>query len=199
MPASHPQRPELIVELDDIRLRLLASRDAVAFVVAGLSEEQFNQCPAPGKWSVCQCLEHLNLVADRMGTEIDLAIERAHREGRYSRGAHRYGFFESWFAGAGAQIRPPSFKRFKTFKLYDPRRDQPVANVLAAYQAHQDNLVERVEASNGIDLARVRITSPATRLVRLSLGKWLYLIVGHQERHLEQARGVRGVILEEHA
>jgi hypothetical protein len=55
------------------------------------------------------------------------------------------------------------------------------------FDALQVNMVERVEASNGIDLAKVKFRSPALHVVRMSLGMWLEMVAGHQERHFRQA------------
>jgi len=179
--------PELIPELEDIRDRLIASRATATSVVEGLSDEEFNRQPEPGAWSVCECLDHLNRVGGKLVEAFDEGLERAHREGLYGRGRNRYGFLERWFAREASAVSPPRHKRVRTFQVYEPRAGQSVVNVLADYHILQTNLVERVEAANGIDIARLKIRSPATRWVRLSLGQWLQLVAGHQERHLEQA------------
>jgi len=181
------QMPELIPELEDIRSRLIASRATAASVAEGLSDDEFNRRPDPESWSVCECLDHLNVVGARLCEAFDAGLERAHREGLFARGHYRYGFLERWFARASSEVSPPRRKRVRTLRVYEPRGGQSVANVLANYHNLQTNLVERVEAANGIDIARLKIRSPATRWVRLSLGQWLQLVAGHQERHLEQA------------
>jgi hypothetical protein len=179
--------PELIPELEDIRSRLIASRATADSVAEGLSDDAFNRRPSPGEWSVCECLDHLNVVGGRLCEAIDEGLERAHRKGLFARGRNRYGFLERWFAREASVVSPAKHKRVSTFRVYEPRGGQSPANVLADYHTLQVNLVERVEAASGIDLARLKIRSPATRWVRLSLGQWLQLLAGHQERHLEQA------------
>jgi len=179
--------PELIPELEDIRSRLIASRSTATSVVEGLSDEEFDRRPGPGEWSVCECIDHLNVVGTRLCAAFDKGLERAHREGLFARGRNRYGLLERWFARAASKVAPPRHERVRTFKVYEPRGNQSAANVLAAYHTLQDNLVERVEAANGIDLARLKFRSPASRWVRMSMGQWLQLVAGHQERRLDQA------------
>src|ERR1700736_6511873 len=58
----------------------------------GLSDTQFNWIPAPGCWSIAQCMSHLNVV-----TAIDLPmiaaeIEKAKVAGKFESGPYRYGF-----------------------------------------------------------------------------------------------------------
>lgn len=186
--------PEIIPELDGIRARIIASMDAARTVAEGLSDAQFNRRPGADEWSVCECLGHLVLVGEKLCVAFDTAIEKAHRDGKLGRGPFRYGPLESWFARAASQTQPSARKRFRTFKLYEPRHEQSAVNVLSAYNTLQRNLVERVEAASGLDLARIKITSPATRWVRLSLGQWLVMVAGHQERHLAQATRARARI-----
>jgi len=187
MPLEPQDWPELIPELEDIRARLIASRATASSVVEGLSDEEFARQPEPGEWSVCECLDHLNVVGGKLCEAFAAGLERAHREGLFARRGYRYGFLERWFAREASAIAPPRHKRVRTFRVYEPRPGQSVANVLADYHTLQTNLIERVEAANGIDIARLKIRSPATRWVRMSLGQWLQLVAGHQERHLEQA------------
>lgn len=179
------QRPELIPELDALRERVFRARDEASRIVGQLDDETFNRSPAPGRWSACENFDHLITVGDRLGEAIDEALERAHRNGQLSRGPFRYGWIESWFTRNATD--PTRSRKVKTFKLYEPRTGRPAAEVLSEFLALQTNLVERIEAASGIDLARVKVRSPALRLVRMSLGKWLELVVGHQERHLRQA------------
>jgi hypothetical protein len=51
--------------------------------------------------------------------------------------------------------------------------------------------MQRVRATSGLHLARIRITSPASRFFRMSLGQCFGMLAAHQRRHLWQARGVR--------
>jgi hypothetical protein len=190
-PAS---RPPLIPRLESIRARVMASRESAAAVCDGLSDDAFNRRPAPDEWSVRECLDHLVVVGEKLCEAIDVAIERAHREGRLSRGGYRIGRIEGWFVARASETDPSPRSRLRTFRLYEPSGAESVTNVLRAYTALQNNLVERIEAANGLDLGGIKITSPATRWVRMSLGAWLEMIAGHQERHLAQARRARARI-----
>ena len=52
----------------------------------------------------------------------------------------------------------------------------------------QDRYIETLQLASGVDLARVKVASPAMSLLKLSLGQWLRSMEGHQRRHLWQAR-----------
>jgi hypothetical protein len=170
---------------------MLGAAPAARAIAGGLSDEQCNERPAAGRWSIAECVDHLNVVGDKAIRAIDPAIERAHREGRYASGPFRYGRLGARFVRSASGEPRARRRRYRTFSVYAPRRVLAIERVLADFKTLQDNLAERVEAAGGLDLARIKVTSPATRWVRLSLGLWLEMLAGHQERHLAQARDVR--------
>lgn len=187
-------RPELIPELDAIRARFIDARDVATRLIGDLDDDTFNTRPGADRWSVGEIFEHLVVLGERMGPEIDAAIERAHREGKLSKGPFRYGWFERWFTRASSGDPKARRRRVKTPALYRPRPGRAVEAVRREFDALQVNMIERVEAANGIDLAKVKIASPAFRLLRMSLGKWLEMLAGHQERHFRQAEEALAVI-----
>ncbi len=63
--------------------------------------------------------------------------------------------------------------------------------VLPEFMAVRDQLADRVRRSDGLDLKRVRVVSPVTRLLRLPLGAYLRFVIAHDRRHLWQAQQVR--------
>ena len=52
----------------------------------------------------------------------------------------------------------------------------------------QDRYIETLQLASGVNLARVKVPSPAMSLLKLSLGQWLRAMESHQRRHLWQAR-----------
>jgi hypothetical protein len=54
----------------------------------------------------------------------------------------------------------------------------------------QRELLRMASEAEGLDLARVKVASPANRLLRLSMGIWFAATVAHAQRHFEQAARV---------
>lgn len=52
----------------------------------------------------------------------------------------------------------------------------------------QDAYIQTLQLASGVDLARVKVASPAMSLIKLSLGQWLRAMESHQRRYLWQAR-----------
>jgi hypothetical protein len=179
----------LIEELADYGRRYQAAKQAAAELTAGLTDRQLNQRPAAGGWSVAECLDHLLVTGEQVLAPIDAGIDRALKRGWTSSGPFRYGRLGNWFVRSNGGGQPPR-RRFKAPSLYQPSPARPAAELVESFGALQARLQQRLERADGVDLARVKISSPVTRLLRLSLGQWFALLAGHQERHLGQARRV---------
>ncbi len=191
MPASTVVTAQpLIPELQQRQGQFSAAKDTARALTEGLTDEQFNWHPESGRWSIAECVDHLTTTGIKLLPGMDAAIERARNRGKSASGPFRYGWFDNWFI-RGTGPMPATGKGMKHPKQYAPRADQPVERVLPAFLELQDQLIQRLHAANGLDLARIKISSPILRLLRISLGAWFAATAGHQERHLEQARRVR--------
>jgi hypothetical protein len=185
-------RPDLIPELETIRARAFATRADVVELAGQVTNDLFNERPDPDRWSMCECIDHLVVSGEKILDQIDISIERGLRAGHHGRPPFQYGALGNWFVRMNsAEVYPPK-RRVKTPSKYLPHREQDKSSLVISFSALQDNFVERVEACDGLHLARIKAVSPVSRLIRLSLGQWLQLVVGHEERHIKQALIVRG-------
>ncbi|HEU4557709.1 MAG TPA: DinB family protein [Longimicrobium sp.] len=165
-------------------------RRETAELTDGISAAQFNWVPAPGRWSVGQVVNHLAL-ADASYVE---RIAGVLADGR-ARGLRDRGDYKPSLLG-GMMVRsmePPPRKRFKAPKIWQPA-DFKVALDPAGELARLDGLHGRIEAlireAAGLDLRRIRLSSPVSSLIRMNVGDALALILSHERRHLYQLRKV---------
>jgi hypothetical protein len=184
----------LIPQLQRIHDRIAAARQDVVQIVTVLTDEQARKRPDPESWSVADCLDHMCVTGRKILPRIAAGIERAREKGWYGSGPFRYSWWGDWFVRESGPQDFTSRRTYKTPKLYRPAREWPLEEIVRSFTHLQDDLLRRVRDANGIDLARVKIASPAAWWLRLSLGQWLELIAGHQERHLLQARNVRRAV-----
>lgn len=192
MPATTAAGRELIPELEARRQAFQAAAAEARELAAGLTEAQFNWRPAPGRWSIAECLDHLRVTGEEILAQLEPAIERAWARGRTGSPPFRYGWLGDWFVRSTGPIDPDRRRAsIPSPRIYRPRPDRSAAEVLPAFVALQDRLEEMLRRANGLDLGRVKARSPVTPLLRISLGQWLASTAGHQVRHLEQARAVR--------
>jgi len=176
--------------------RLLYQVDVIVQEAEGLvdkiGDEQFNWSPDPGRWSLAQNIDHLNVTNGLMMATISVAISSARAEGRLSEGPFTYGFLSRYFY---RKIQPPVRSRFRAPKQLQPKLDGSkvarIDDVMGEFRATHDRLKQIMISASGVDLAAVKVTSPASNFLRYELGMAMWIVCGHDRRHLWQARNVR--------
>jgi len=159
-------------------------------LVSGLSQAQLNWRPGPERWSIAECLVHLNIAVTKTLPAFDRAIERARSRGLVGRGPFHYSWFANWMVRS---MEPPPKRRMKTFKIFlvPPGATHSAGQVLPEFLRVRDQLAERVRQADGLDLRRPRVVSPVTPLLRMPLGAYFAFVIAHDRRHLWRARQVR--------
>jgi hypothetical protein len=159
-------------------------------VAAGLSDDQLNWHPAPGRWSIADCLQHLNVGVTTALPAFDRAIADGRAKNQTGTGPFHYGWFSRMMVWS--MEAPPKFR------MRAPRLIRVPANaryrgteVVQEFVRVRDQLAERVRQADGLDLARVRTISPVNRLVRMPLGAYVDFMLAHDRRHVWQAHQVR--------
>jgi hypothetical protein len=170
-----------------LQSQLAALKTDASELVSGLRESQFNWRPDQRKWSMAECLLHLNIVGDRYVRIIETALEAARARGFTAREAPAHGFVGKWIL---ANTEPPPKRRYKSPRGFTPSYGQPITAVLPTFLHLQDQLTLQIERSNGLDLGRIKVPAPGLP-VRFNLLLTLEWIVAHERRHLWQARQVR--------
>jgi hypothetical protein len=177
----------LAPEIEDFRNQFEQISAEADALVTPLTDEQFNWRPAPGVWSVAECIEHLNATARSYLPRLDQAIAHGIRRGLYGEGPFRYSLLGRWFARSQ---EPPAKLRAKAPKAFQPTPNRPRAEVMAAFRAYQVQYIDRLRQASGLDLGRTRVASPVAAWLRFSLGSGFALMTAHERRHLWQARNV---------
>ena len=157
----------------------------------GLNHEQFNWRPSDKKWSVAECIDHLTQTGISLSEAISTAIDVAYMAGDTAEGPFKYSWFGNWFAKAAGQQQDPNKGKVKAPKLYLPSSsDFELTESIQQFQDLQDTLIELTQKAQGLDLRKVKVTSPAFKFLRLNLGVWLKMLPDHQRRHFDKAKCV---------
>ncbi|HEY6508455.1 MAG TPA: DinB family protein [Vicinamibacterales bacterium] len=176
-------------ELEAFRQEFDAVAADAGGLLAPLSDAQFYWSPSPERWSVAQCVEHLNVTARNYLPMLDDAIASAKRWGVYGNGPFNYGWLGPWFVRT---MDPPVRRRFKAPPIFQPTTQaappRKRTDIEAAFRGYQVQFVDRLRQANGVDLAKARVRSPASKWLRLPLGSAFALMAAHERRHLWQAR-----------
>jgi hypothetical protein len=171
---------------DQLRTLIREARD----VAGGLDRAAFNRPPAPGSWSVGQCLEHLNDTA-----RLYLPLFAEHIEAARSRGlTAEPGAGDRTLIGRVVtwMMEPPPRFRMKTFDVIRPGEQAlDPTTVLRDFETLHEEVIVRANESADLDRRKIRIPSALMPRLVLSLGDWFVFVAAHGRRHLHQARTVR--------
>ena len=172
--------------LDRLHAEVRAVTAETEALCAGLSPAQLLWCPNPKSWSVAHCFAHLNTTADLYYERVGKGIERTRAAGAQRSGPWRPSLIGRIFLSfTGPRVR---------WRVPAPPRLMPAggvtADAAARFLVRQGELASLLSAADGIDLSFERIGSPLSRRLRLTVGDALTMLVGHERRHLEQARRV---------
>jgi len=155
-------------------------------LLTGLTPFQLRWVPPDGGWSMGLVFEHLitggKLYNDLLTDVVKDARTRGLTNGGRSWKPSLMGKFLT------KAMRSP--RKFSTFKVFTPS-DGVGDRLLERFLEVQARLSALIGESEGLDLTRVRMRSPASPLVRFNLGDCYAILIDHAIRHLRQARRLK--------
>ena len=178
-------QPDIETTLRDVR----AAVDGWSAVTDRLSSGAANWRPAPDRWSIAQCMEHLNSTTGKLLLPLRAAVDSARAKRIECLGPFRYGFIGRWFLRS---VAPERATRAAAPKAYLPAASAlDLVHTRREFFEIHERFAECAASADGLDLSRIRVASPAMPLLRLQLGIWLLSTASHALRHLHQAETVR--------
>jgi hypothetical protein len=179
--------PDLVEELRDYHEQLENIKEDALELTAPLEDAQFNWRPTPRKWSISECLSHLNVANGLDVPQLSEEIARGRAAGLTASGPFRYGFLSRAFIRF---TEPPVNFKTRAPKAYRPTSGQPKDKVVAEFISIHDQLLDLISKANGLDLSRIKVPTFMPR-IKFSLGQRFALLAAHDRRHLRQAWDVR--------
>lgn len=174
--------------MEEIRHDIEEINAGAAALCENLSEEELGWRPQPGRWSVAEHLAHLETTTHTFLPTVDAALERARRENLIGKGPFRLSLLDRFYIW---YVQPPVRIRLPTPPPLHPQQSGPATEALPHFLDAQRLMVQRLDQAEGFDLARVRITSPLAKFVRMSLLAFFHVFTGHERRHLWHIRNLR--------
>jgi hypothetical protein len=167
----------------EVRERIEGAVDTAVKALGGLSEEQLAWKPGPDIWSVAECLDHLVTTHDAYWPGI---VEATPSTAPLAPAGN---CVRSTFAARMLRraVDPDSRSRHRAPAVFEPGRSQVPGDPLDAFQRAFAELRTRIEGTRAMDWHRIRVASPAARLIRLRLGDVYWILAAHGQRHVNQA------------
>jgi hypothetical protein len=178
MNAPHPQWcARLLSEFSAADARAIA-------LVKDLSFAQLNWKPAPDKWSVGLCIEHLCITNEVYGPPIAAALVTAPSSAVPE---ITPGWFARWFIRS---YIAPSTKTAKAPPKIAPTSSTVDLAILDRFLGTNRDARQLVERAAPYDVNRLRFKNPFIPLLRFTVGTGFEILSKHEQRHLLQAERV---------
>lgn len=150
--------------------------------------------PGEKRWSVAECIEHLNITSRAYLPLLKDAL----RDGR-ARGltnpssSNRLDVF-GWLLVKS--LKPPvkEKRRLKTPAPFVPPSIEPKAKVVGEYEELQRGLIALLVDAEGLAISKIRVSSAFNTKIRYNVYSAFRIIATHQRRHLWQAEQARAAV-----
>jgi hypothetical protein len=178
----------MIFDSDRCAQEIREARGRAETLVLGLTPEQLTRQPEAGKWSVAECILHLNVTAAVMQPLMEKAIAQAKHDNKVGAGPFRLGAngrLLIWIAEP-----PPKFRISAPPHLRPPAHIDDLGKLLPEFLKVQDAWERLIRDSSGLDLARIKVGKRFSPF-RVRFAAALPWMMAHQRRHLLQAENVK--------
>ena len=143
--------------------------------------------PAPNKWSLAQCLEHLNSYGRYYLPEIEKVIETA----KHKNWCAKEGFTPGWLGDYFTKMMMPDTKEKKMKKMSAPKNHTPAATldsdkVLSEFIDQQEKILSLLEEARKVDIGKAKVPISIAKFVKLKLGDTFRFLIMHNYRHVLQ-------------
>jgi uncharacterized damage-inducible protein DinB len=166
-------------ESESLLKHLEESRERLLHMANNLTREQLHYRPAPGRWTVAECLEHIVTVEIRLLGAIQKTLEAPPDPSKRSA---MEGQDDAFIARLVARV-----DRFQAPEHVVPTGRWPDEQLLTEFERARQHTCD-FATSTTADLRRHFFKHPA--LGDLDLYQWLLLIAAHSDRHRVQSEEV---------
>lgn len=145
-----------------------------------------NTKPSADRWSILECIEHLNLYGDFYLPEFETRILNANKDG------HDRSFKSGWFGEYTVMSMLPKDNKVSTMKTFaskDPSNSNLTIASIDRFIKQQERMLKLLDQAQQVNISKVicRTTLP---VIRFKLGTTFRFVIYHNERHFWQANNV---------
>lgn len=139
----------------------------------------------PGSWSVLECIEHLNMYGDYYLPVMEREIVR---NSYPAKADYKPGLLGNYFANM--MLPGERSRKVKTLKDKDPIGSNLDKKTLDRFLVQQEKTLELLNNARIHNLNKIKIPISIATWIKLNLGDTFRVVIYHNLRHIEQARGV---------
>lgn len=174
------------IELSRCEREIEALIADVRALLEPLTDDEVRRQPAPGRWSVSQCLDHLVITAHMYEQALReaAAIPNQPAATPDPKRPYRPSWFWRWMV---KQAGPSGKRRVKTAPAFYPHEQRPKSDLEADFAAAHRSFLASLLPFDSLDLGKAKVTSPFVKWLKFPAGMVLELVPAHARRHLLQA------------
>ncbi len=160
-----------------------------------LDEKLFNASPAPKKWSVAECIQHLNIT---LNIYIPQMVNVVKNKNRYL--GQKENFNHSFIGKMVVKSMNPRKNneipmKVKTFGKLKPKSiEYEKHNVLIKFAGFQKDIINIIDGCENMSLEKPKIVTAAGPILKMRIGDALHFMIAHNRRHILQAQNVLKII-----
>lgn len=137
------------------------------------------------KWSILECLEHLN----RYHAYYNAAIKQALATAKSDTKAATYK--NGWFGKMSIDMMSPdNLKKQKAIAKFNPMGSQLTKDTITHFLKYQQELLTLLEQAKGKNISQRKVPVEFFKLIKMKIGDALAFVVTHEQRHILQAEAV---------
>ena len=180
MSSSNSEVSQLVTEMTTIA-------DKAQLTFGKLSAQQLNWKPGTEGWSIGQCFDHL-IAANKAYIPI---IEQVITGTKQNTSWEKIPLLPNLFGKLLIKyLSPQSTRKLKAPEVFTPSSSSIDEGIISRFIELQKQMMLLMKRTEGFNLSRVKITSPALRFVTYSVIDAYEIVVVHEKRHVQQAERV---------
>lgn len=178
MPANQSQHlSELASEANSIGGKALAA-------FGDFNAPQLNWKPGADQWSIAQCFDHLVTSNETYFKIFEKILSGQKKKTVWESFPWLPGFWGRMLINS---LDPKTTRKMKAPKIFHPSSSAIDEGIIRRFVDQQDQIIGYMRATEHLDLEKIIISSPVTKVVTYSLMDAYTIIVVHEKRHFLQA------------
>lgn len=187
---------ETAVLLDQLAAETRALIQVVRREFIPLTSDALNRPPTPERWSIAQCLEHLNSYGQYYLPALENAIQKGENAPMKAAARFRSGWLGNYFVNSMQPRADGSIGlKAKAVKAHTPAQTLDVVAVVTVFLDQQHRLLALLERAKNVNIQGLRVPISIARFIRLSVGDTFRFLIAHEQRHVLQAQRVAAALI----
>ncbi|MBX3009438.1 MAG: DinB family protein [Melioribacteraceae bacterium] len=163
----------------------LSIKEEANKLFSSISDEQFNKKPNEDSWSAAECIAHLNLIAHGYTKYFPVELNTRKELPNLSDKQYQTRILAGIFI---SKMMPESKLKLHTPSEYQAAESELPKSIVVDFQTIQDQFIHLLKRTEFIELKARSVRSPVASFLKFQLGELFILHIGHQKRHLNQAK-----------